>query len=111
MADRRQRTPRSGNFGTGLPQAPAESEILETLAAQRGVRVERIVSTGQVTPPGAGCDPPQAEWGAVIAGAAHLRIEGGESYRTLERGDWILRRAHCRHRVTWTQEAPPTVRL
>ena len=111
MADRRQRTPRGGNLGKGLPETPVESEIFETLAAQRGVRVERIVSTGQVTPPGAWCDQPHDEWVAVIAGAAHLRVEGEESYRTLEPGDWILLRAHCRHRVTWTQEDPPTVWL
>jgi cupin 2 domain-containing protein len=111
MADRRPRKPQSGSLGAGLPQAPIDSELFETLAAHGGVRVERIVSTGQVTPPGEWFDQPHDEWVVIIAGAAHLRIEGEENYRKLESGDWIMLPAHCRHRVTWTQEDPPTVWL
>lgn len=111
MADRRVRKPRSGSLGANLPEAPGEAEIFETLAAHRGVRIERIVSTGQVTPPGEWYDQPHDEWVVLIAGAAHLRIEGEENYRTLEPGDWVLLPARCRHRVTWTQEDPPTVWL
>jgi cupin 2 domain-containing protein len=110
MADRRPRKPRSGSLGADLAGA-RDAELFETLAVQRGVRIERIVSTGQVTPPGEWYDQPHDEWVAVIAGAAHLRIEGEENYRKLEPGDWVLLPAHCRHRVTWTQDDPPTVWL
>lgn len=111
MADRRTRKPRSGSLGEDLPTAPRETEIVETLAAHRSMRVERIVSTGQVTPPGEWYDQPHDEWVVLIEGAAHLRIEGEETYRKLEPGDWLLLPARCRHRVTWTQEDPPTVWL
>lgn len=111
MADRRTRKPRSGSLGAGLPAGPSEAERFETLTARHGVRVERIVSTGQMTPPGEWCDQQHDEWVVLIAGAAHLRIEGEESYRALEPGDWVLLPARCRHRVTWTQDDPPTVWL
>jgi len=40
-----------------------------------------------------------------------LRIEGEETDRELNEGDWILLPARCHHRVTWTRAAPPTVWL
>ena len=40
-----------------------------------------------------------------------LKDEGEMQDRVLEAGDWVLLPAHCRHRVTWTQESPPTVWL
>ncbi|MBK5199564.1 MAG: cupin domain-containing protein [Methyloceanibacter sp.] len=81
------------------------------LLERPGVRIERIVSTGQVTPDGQWYDQVADEWVLVVAGAARLRIEGEDEDRELGEGDWIVLPAHCRHRVTWTREEPPTVWL
>ena len=85
--------------------------MVDLLLERRGVRIERIVSTGQVTPDGQWYDQETDEWVLVVEGAARLRIEGEETDRELNEGDWILLPARCRHRVTWTRAAPPTVWL
>lgn len=102
---------RSGNLGDGLPTEPTPREIVDILAASGGMRIERIVSTGQATPPGEWYDQPDDEWVVVISGAARLRIDGEDADRALAPGDWLLLPAHCRHRVTWTQASPRTVWL
>jgi cupin 2 domain-containing protein len=75
------------------------------------MRVERIVSTGQVTPEDQWYDQAWDEYVLLVAGAARLRIEGEEEDRAMQAGEWIMLPAHCRHRVTWTQKDPPTVWL
>lgn len=44
--------------------------------AGAGVRVERIVSQGHVTPPGQWYDQDWDEWVSLLSGAARLRVEG-----------------------------------
>ena len=46
--------------------------MTELLAAP-GLRVERIVSTGQASPPGLWYDQDRAEWVLVLSGSAGLR--------------------------------------
>lgn len=75
------------------------------------MRIERIVSTGQVAAEGEWYDQASDEFVLVVAGAARLRIEGEPEDRKLDEGDWILLPAHCCHRVTWTRADPPTVWL
>ena len=84
---------------------------MDTLLERKGLRIERIVSTGQTTPKGQWYNQGTDEWVLVVKGAAKLRIEGEEEDRELAAGDWILLPAHCRHRITWTQAMPPTVWL
>jgi len=102
---------RAGSLKTGLPGRPFADELMETLYQCRGVRIERIVSTGQVMPEGQWYDQDSDEWVLVVAGAARLLIAGEERERELASGDWLLLPAHCRHRVTWTETDPPTVWL
>ncbi len=102
---------RSGSLKAGLPERPLADEITETLCQGRGVRIERIVSTGQITPEGQWYDQDGDEFVLVVAGAARLLIEGEAQDRELAAGDWLLLPAHCRHRVTWTDADKPTVWL
>ena len=102
---------RAGNLGEGLPARPLAGELTETLCHLPGLRIERIVSTGQAMPDGEWYDQDSDEWVLVVAGAARLLIEGEERERELAAGDWLLLPAHCRHRVTWTERDPPTVWL
>lgn len=101
----------TGNLKSNVPAQPISEEIFDTLIERSGVKVERIVSTGQVTAQGAWYDQQKDEWVVVIAGSARLRIEGEKEDRALSEGDWIYLPAHCRHRVTWTQAEPPTIWL
>ncbi len=75
------------------------------------LRIERIVSTGQATPPGEWLDQDRAEWVIVLRGAAELRFEGDDQPRILKPGDYLNIPAHCRHRVAWTAAEEPTIWL
>lgn len=93
-----------------LPPA-SDRESFETMLEAPGVRIERIVSTGQCSPPGFWYDQPQAEWVAVLAGEARVRFEDEPSARTLRPGDYVGIAAHRRHRIEWTHPDQPTVWL
>jgi cupin 2 domain-containing protein len=86
-------------------------ERIDVLLSAPGVRVERIVSTGHVTPPGEWYNQDADEWVVVLRGRARLRIETESEARDLRPGDHVLLRAHVRHRVEWTDDAGPTVWL
>ena len=98
------------NLIRSLPDASV-AEITEALVSARGVRLERIVSQGQVSPPGYWYDQDDAEWVLVLSGSARLEIAGEREDRLLSDGDAIFLPAHCRHRVTWTDPDRPTVWL
>ncbi len=91
-------------------RARLAAEEITRLVARPGLRIERIVSTGQASPPGFWYDQPADEWVIVLAGSAGLLVEG-EAERTLAPGDHLLLPAHTRHRVTWTDADKPTVWL
>jgi cupin 2 domain-containing protein len=98
------------NLLTPLPDARAAEQI-ETLLTRPGLRVERIVSLGQASPPGFWYDQAEGEWGLVLAGAAKLRFADEPEARLLRPGDWLDIAPHRRHRVDWTDPATPTVWL
>ena len=95
----------------GLPAAPLPEEVVQVLAAGCGVRIERIVSTGQASPPGFWYDQDDDEWVALLSGAAGLHFADEPGLRVLGPGDWLLIRAHHRHRVEWTAAETVTVWL
>lgn len=102
---------RAGNLRRRLPSRPLPDEVTNILVERSGLRIERIVSTGQATPEGQWYDQETDEFVLVVAGAARLRIEGEDRDRELAQGDWLLLPAHCRHRVAWTLSDPPTIWL
>jgi cupin 2 domain-containing protein len=99
-----------GNLLADLPASLAEEE-LRTLLTTPGLRIERIVSTGQASPPGFWYDQDWAEWVLVLSGQGALLIEGEAAPRVLEPGSYVHLPAHCRHRVEWTSTEMPTVWL
>jgi cupin 2 domain-containing protein len=102
---------RAGSLLRDLPQRLLDREVTEVILDRQGLRIERILSTGQTTPEGQWFDQDTDEWVLLAAGAARLRIEGEHQDRALAEGDWVLLPAGCRHRVTWTRAEPPTVWL
>lgn len=100
----------SGNLFADLPETLTEEEVT-TIAQAAGVRLQRIVSTGQASPPGFWYDQDEAEWVMVVRGRAGLLIEGEAAPRTLGEGDHVLIAAHVRHRIEWTDPDQPTVWL
>lgn len=89
-----------------LPQ-----ELCETLLANDGLTIERIVSLGHASPPGFWYDQDRHEWVIVLKGRAKLRFEGEAESLEMKPGDSVNIPAHKRHRVEWTDPATPTVWL
>ncbi len=89
---------------------PADGEAVERLTGSDVVRIERIVSRGDVSPPGFWYDQDEAEFVAVLSGAARLVFADGETL-AMQPGDWTDIAAHRRHRVEWTAPDRPTVWL
>lgn len=100
-----------GNLFADLPLEPEAAERLETLLARPGLRIERIVSTGQASPPGFWYEQAQGEWVLLASGAALLRFEDETQARSLRAGDWLYIAPQRRHRVDWTAPAVPSVWL
>ena len=100
----------AGNLFADLPHDRAQeqfSELLHTAA----VRIERIVSHGQASPPGFWYDQDWAEWVLVLRGSAVLLIEGEASPCKLGPGDYLHIPPHRRHRVEATAAHEPTIWL
>lgn len=54
----------------------ADEEQLNDILSRPGLRIERIVSTGQASPPGFWYDQDWDEWVVLLSGGAGLAIEG-----------------------------------
>jgi cupin 2 domain-containing protein len=89
----------------------APNEVLEALLEADELRIERIVSYGQATPPYFWYDQPRHEWIVLLKGAARLRLEGEEQEVTMKSDDFLNIPAGQRHRVEWTTPDEPTLWL
>ncbi len=97
------------NLFDDLPVQSQDEEFV-ALLSRKGIRIERIVSTGQSTPEDAPYDQDHDEWILLLKGAAGLWIDGQEEYN-LRPGDHLFIPARHLHRVTWTAPGEPTVWL
>lgn len=102
--------PDTGNLFAGLPEAAAEEQFTDLLALP-GLKVERIVSTGQASPPGFWYDQDWTEWVLLLSGAAAVEFEGEAAPHELAAGDYLHIPSGRRHRVAWTSSDRPTVWL
>jgi cupin 2 domain-containing protein len=98
------------NLFADLPRERSR-ETIEALLETPHLRLERIVSFDQATPPGEWYDQPRAEWVLLLSGAAALRFAQESEPRVLSPGDWLHIAPHARHRVEWTAAEGPTVWL
>ncbi len=98
------------NLFTHLAQTSG-GEASETLLRTPSLKLERIVSTGQATPPGKWYDQDRDEWVILLSGGAGLLFEEEHRVRVLRPGDHFLIPAHVRHRVEWTEAGAETVWL
>ena len=99
-----------GDLFANLSDAAPEKRF-DALVERPGLRIVRIVSTGQATPEGEWYDQDEDEWVVVLRGAAGVLIEGETAPRELQPGEYLFLPAHCRHRVTETSPHEPTVWL
>jgi cupin 2 domain-containing protein len=101
---------KSGQFLTDLPRVLPD-EVVDTLIDARAVRIERIVSRGQHSPPGFWYDQEEHEWVLLLTGAARLRFAEGDRLIEMLPGSHVLIGAHEKHRVEWTSPDEDSVWL
>ena len=99
------------NLFAALPPLGATEEQFTNLLKTPGLRIERIVSTGQSSPPGFWYDQAGDEWVVLIAGEALLRFADEPETRRLRPGDHLDIAAGRRHRVAWTKPGEHTIWL
>lgn len=99
------------NLFADLPTPPELEERFQLLLARPGIRIERIVSTGQASPPGFWYDQTEGEWVALLQGAARLRFADEVEDVPLGPGDSLYIEPGRRHRVEWTDPTQTTVWL
>lgn len=93
-----------------LPSKIPLEEIFETLIATENILIERIISTGQTTPPGKWYNQERDEWVILLQGEAQLSYDDGTAIQ-LQAGDYLLIPAHQKHRVEYTSSEPSCIWL
>jgi cupin 2 domain-containing protein len=74
------------------------------------IRLERIISKGQISAENFWYDQDENEWVVVLKGKAKLKFEN-EEILEMETGDYINIPAHKKHRVDWTTPETETIWL
>ena len=90
-----------------LPTLPLSDELITILAEKGKLRIERIVSTGQVS---GWYDQNETEFIVLLEGNAVIEYENGKSV-AMSKGDTLLIMPHERHRVGFTSSDPPCIWL
>ena len=93
-----------------LPNNLINQEIFETIINCKNLKIERIISTGQTTPEGTWYDQEQDEWVILLQGESRLLFSDNSSIH-LTSGDYLLIKAHSKHRVEYTSIDPPCIWL
>ena len=75
-----------GDLSRSTAENGQNCERFTELLAHPGVRIERIVSTGQCSPPGFWYDQAEGEWVALLSGEAGLRFADESDVRRLKAG-------------------------
>lgn len=93
-----------------LPAVLPMEELFEPLWQNENITIERIISTGQISPPGFWYRQEQDEWVILLQGEASLSYEDGREVE-LFAGDYLYIPAGLAHRVERTSQAPPCIWL
>lgn len=99
------------NLFANLPPAGTADEQFIQLLGEPGLVIQRIVSTGQCSPPGFWYEQAEAEWVLLISGEALLRFEDEATAQRMTPGAFVDIAAGRRHRVEWTAPDVPTIWL
>lgn len=85
-------------------------EIVDIIHNKNNVRIERIISTGQISPDNFWYDQDENEWLILLDGEAEIEyIDNSTIF--LQKGDYLLIPAHKKHRVKYTEIDTNTIWL
>jgi len=97
------------NIFNSLPVLPHTEEIVEILAENKNVRIERIISTGQSSPPEFWYEQEENEFVLLLSGEAELEFE--DKIISMKSGDYLIIPAKQKHRVKSTSNNTHSVWL
>ena len=80
-------------------------EVVDILNKGKNVRIERIVSTGQVSKEGFYYDQDEHEWILLLEGYAKIGFLDGKVI-SLSKGDTLFIPAHVKHNILFTSKNP-----
>ena len=86
-----------------------DNELMQVLQQSDNIKIQRIVSKGQVSPESGWYDQQQNEWVIVIKGEAIITFEQTEV--AMHAGSYINIPAHTKHKVSWTHADLETIWL
>lgn len=87
-----------------------DEEIFDQLYQDKNIRIERIISSGQCSPPDFWYEQEDDEWVLLLQGEAVIRYRNHEKV-LMKTGDYLLIPAGLAHRVEMTSKDPPCIWL
>lgn len=94
---------------TGIDFSQNE-EITEILLQEKNIRIERIISSGQISGDDFWYDQSESEFVMVLQGEAKILFENNEE-QFLRQGDYFIIPPHKKHRVSYTSINPKCIWL
>ena len=92
------------------PKTGSTKEIFTTLFSGKNIKIEQIISCGQTSPAEGWYDQQQHEWVILLEGEAKLEFENN-LIKQLQKGDYLMIPAKCKHKVIYTSKEPKCVWL
>jgi cupin 2 domain-containing protein len=99
-----------GNIYSKIPSTK-NKEIFQTLLQNKKIKIERVVSFGQVNEKGKWLKEARNEWVMILKGAGKLRFQKDNRLIKLKAGDYIFIPANTSHCVEWTTLREKTIWL
>ena len=90
-----------------MPPLPLNEEVTTILTENEHIRIERIISTGQVSD---WYDQDETEFVILLEGNAVIEYKNGKSI-DISKGDTLLIKPHEQHRVSYTSSDSPCIWL
>jgi len=87
-----------------INQNSGEEELFESLLVLPNIKLERIVSYGQITPKGDWYDQNHHEWVLLVKGKSEIKFKKNNQVHSLVAGDYLFLEAHNLHRIDYTSK-------
>lgn len=89
----------------------SSDEKFISIINSENIKIEKIISTGQITEKGVWLEQNWDEFVVLISGEAKLSFEGEDEHLKLNIGDYVLIPKNVKHRVEFTSKEKPTIWL
>jgi Uncharacterized conserved protein, contains double-stranded beta-helix domain len=90
-----------------IEKLPMVEELVTVLKKDKNIRIERIISAGQVSD---WYDQSEEEYVILLEGRATVLYADNTSI-TLKKGDTLFIPAHKKHKISYTSESPACIWL